>query len=42
LQFQVLFVMPGEQTPREVTLKAVCGPGDDPVPVITIMLIGET
>ena len=25
----------------EVTLHAVCGPGDDPAPVITLMLIGE-
>jgi hypothetical protein len=25
----------------EVTLQAVCGPGDDPAPVITLMLIGE-
>lgn len=28
-------------THRLVTLKAVCGPGDDPAPVITIMLPGE-
>lgn len=26
---------------RNVTLKAVCGPGDDPAPVITIMLPDE-
>jgi hypothetical protein len=25
----------------EVTLQAVCGPGDDLAPVITLMLIGE-
>ena len=25
----------------EVTLQAVCGPGDDPAPVITVMLRGE-
>ena len=25
----------------EVTLQAVCGPGDDPAPVITLMLMGE-
>ena len=25
----------------EVTLQAVCGPGDDPAPVITVMLMGE-
>ena len=25
----------------EVTLQAVCGPGDDTAPVITLMLIGE-
>ena len=25
----------------EVTLQAVCGPGDDPAPVVTIMLLDE-
>ena len=25
----------------EVTLQAVCGPGDDPAPVITLMLTAE-
>lgn len=29
------------ETHRLVTLKAVCGPGDDPAPVITIMLPSE-
>lgn len=29
------------ETHRVVTLRAVCGPGDDPNPVITIMLPGE-
>lgn len=28
-------------THRLVTLKAVCGPGDDPAPVVTIMLPNE-
>ena len=28
-------------THRLVTLKAVCGPGDDPAPVVTIMLTSE-
>ena len=41
VHFQVLFVMPESHEPREVTLKAVCGPGDDPVPVLTIMLPEE-
>jgi len=41
LLFQVLFVMPDSPEPREVTLKAVCGPGDDPAPVLTIMLEDE-
>ena len=27
--------------PKKVTLKAVCGPGDDAEPVITIMLLDE-
>jgi hypothetical protein len=30
-----------ERTPPLVTLKAICGPGDDPAPVITIMLPDE-
>lgn len=29
------------ETHRLVTLRAVCGPGDDPAPVITVMLPGE-
>ena len=31
----------GETTPPLVTLKAVCGPGDDAEPVITVMLPDE-
>jgi hypothetical protein len=27
--------------PKLVTLKAVCGPGDDGEPVLTVMLLGE-
>jgi hypothetical protein len=30
-----------ERTPPLVTLKAICGPGDSPEPVITIMLPDE-
>ena len=30
-----------ERWPKEVTLKAVCGPGDDRKPVITVMLPEE-
>jgi len=42
LLFKVLFVMNETGVePQEVTLKAVCGPGDDPAPVITIMRIEE-
>ncbi len=36
-----LLVQNDEGGPREVTLKAVCGPGDDLEPVITIMLPDE-
>jgi hypothetical protein len=39
IQYGVL-VRDGAQ-PREVELKAVCGPGDDGEPVVTIMLPGE-
>lgn len=37
--FKVAFPMEGSY--REVELKAVCGPGDDAEPVITIMLPNE-
>jgi hypothetical protein len=40
LFFEVSFVMKGRKMTR-VKLKAVCGPGDTPEPVITIMLPGE-
>lgn len=36
-----LCVQNDESEPKEVTLKAVCGPGDDLEPVITIMLPDE-
>ena len=36
MSFQVIFIMKEKQR-RVVTLKAVCGPGDDAAPVITIM-----
>ena len=40
LQFQMVVQNePGE--PEPVTLKAVCGPGDDGSPVITVMLPSE-
>ncbi len=39
IQYGVL-VRDGRQ-PREVKLKAMCGPGDDAEPVVTIMLPGE-
>lgn len=37
--FPVIFVMKGRQ--KTVTLKSVCGPGDDLKPVITVMLRDE-
>lgn len=37
LRYQ-LYVRNDNRRPKLVTLKAVCGPGDDPRPVITIML----
>jgi len=40
LFFEVSFVMKGRKMSR-VKLKAVCGPGDTPEPVITIMLPEE-
>ena len=39
IQYGVL-VRDGKR-PREVELKAVCGPGDDGEPVVTVMLPGE-
>ncbi|MCA8939359.1 MAG: hypothetical protein KDB07_06115 [Planctomycetes bacterium] len=36
-----LFIANDNSAPKEVTLKAICGPGDDPDPVITIMLPDE-
>jgi len=41
VHFQILFVMPDSPEPREVTLKAIWGPGDDPTPVLTIMRMDE-
>ena len=42
--FEVPCAPPESPIPREVALQAVCGPaaGDDPEPVITITLLGET
>jgi len=40
LFFEVSYIMKGRQMTR-VKLKAVCGPGDTPEPVITIMLPEE-
>jgi hypothetical protein len=39
--FQVLVNNDDAEGPRPVTLKSVCGPGDDLEPVITIMLPEE-
>ena len=36
-----LYVRNDNRRPELVTLKAVCGPGDDMEPVITVMLPGE-
>ena len=40
LRYQ-LYVRNDNRRPKVVTLKAVCGPGDDAAPVITIMLPEE-
>ncbi len=43
--FKVLFQMPSKKglpKMKNVTLKAVCGPGDNAEPVITLMLENET
>lgn len=37
----VLYVRNDNSKPKLVKLKAICGPGDDPRPVITIMLPDE-
>jgi len=39
--FQVLFLMTPETEPELVDLVAVCGPGDDGSPVLTVMLPNE-
>ena len=39
--FKVLFLMSTDSTPVLIELKAVCGPGDDGEPVLTIMLPDE-
>lgn len=41
LNFQLYVKNDEEQAPRLVTLKAIVGPGDDPRPVLTIMLPHE-
>lgn len=40
LQYQLYFIMPGGKQ-KLVTLKAMCGPGDEGEPVISIMLPEE-
>ena len=40
LKFKVVFLIKGKE-PRHVLVKAVCGPGDNMEPVITIMLSNE-
>ncbi|MCY2991731.1 MAG: hypothetical protein NTY19_28235 [Planctomycetota bacterium] len=40
LRFEVL-VRNDNTTPKPVTLKAICGPGDTPEPVLTILLPDE-
>lgn len=37
----VVYVRNDNRGPRPVSLRAVCGPGDDGEPVITVMLPGE-
>jgi hypothetical protein len=39
LLFQVIFVKKGRQ--RTETIKAICGPGDDMAPVVTLCLPTE-
>ena len=39
--FTVLFLMSPGATPVPIELKAICGPGDDGEPVLTIMLPDE-
>lgn len=39
--FKVLFLMAPSSTPVPIELKAICGPGDDGEPVLTIMLPDE-
>ncbi len=41
IYFKVLFVLTPSCPPEPVELKALCGPGDDGEPVLTIMLPGE-
>lgn len=41
IHFQLYVNNDEEQAPRLVTLKAIVGPGDDPSPVLTIMLPHE-
>jgi hypothetical protein len=39
--FKVLFLMSAGSAPVPIDLKAICGPGDDGEPVLTIMLPDE-
>jgi hypothetical protein len=41
VNFELLVARDGEEEPRTVKLKAICGPGDTPEPVITILLPEE-
>ena len=39
--FSVLFLMSANAAPVPIDLKAVCGPGDDGEPVLSIMMLEE-
>ena len=41
LLFQLVVNNDGAEEPKLTTLKAICGPGDDPEPTITVMLPEE-
>ena len=40
LRYRVIFVMPGGKQ-ETVTLKSICGPGDEGDPVLTVMCLDE-
>ena len=41
VMFSVLFLMDSAAKPEPIELKAICHPGDDSEPVVTIMLPNE-